>query len=214
MVLSTAPASLSVPPIVEINNVSLAPLYAAPSERPNAILNDEIKVNFFLDDGSDVNILPRRIFDNLYFPIDIDILRRINSFGSKSPPDGSVGVCHELSADIGRVEVKVSVVVGWRVSAWPPFGAALGKMAHVGFINEDNGIMFVGSSHQMDIELYSLSWPERITPVIDLREGGWRILPCWTFQSLGTDPLVWKGKPPDIFTVRMRGSWGQSQKDM
>lgn len=111
MVLSTAPAPSSVPPIVEINNASLVPLYAAPSGRVSATLNGQAKVGSLLDDGSEVNIMPRRTFDKLDFPIDMDIQWKISSFGPKSPPDGCVGVCHGLPVDIGGVEVKVPVFV-------------------------------------------------------------------------------------------------------
>ena len=139
MVLSTAPAPSSVPPIVEINNASLVPLYAAPSGRVSATLNGQAKVGSLLDDGSEVNIMPRRTFDKLDFPIDMDIQWKISSFGPKSPPDGCVGVCHGLPVDIGGVEVKVPVFVVEESSHDLLLGRPWGKMARAMFINEDNG---------------------------------------------------------------------------
>ena len=139
MVLSTAPAPSSVPPIVEINNASLVPFYAAPSGRVNATLNGQVKVGSLLDDGSEVNIMPRRTFEKLDFPIDTDIEWKISSFGAKSPPDGCVGVCHGLPVDIGGVEVKVPIFVVEESSHDLLLGRPWGKMARAMFINEDNG---------------------------------------------------------------------------
>lgn len=138
MVLSQAPAP-SVPPIVEVNNASLIPLYANPSVRATAMLDCQIKANSLLEGGSEVNVMPQRTFDKLDFPIDTDIMWKINSFGSKSPLDGCVGVCHGLPVDIGGVEVKVPDFVVEKSGHDLLLGRPWGKMACAVFINEDNG---------------------------------------------------------------------------
>ena len=97
--------------IVEINSTSPTPLYAALSGSVNVTFNSQVKVNSLLDDGSEMNIIPRRTFDKLDFPIDIDVQGKITSCESKSPPDGCVGVCHGLPVDFGGVEVKVPIFV-------------------------------------------------------------------------------------------------------
>jgi len=102
------------------------------------MLDGQIKVNSLLDDGSEVNVMPRRTFDNLDFPIDTSIQWDINSFGSKSLPEGCVGVCHDLPVDIGGVEVKVLVFVVEESGHDLLLGRPWGKMARAVFSNEDN----------------------------------------------------------------------------
>ena len=140
MVMSTTPAPTSVPPIVaEINNTTLTPLYACPSGRANVLLDGRVKANSLLDDGSEVCIMARRIFDQLDFPIDTDIEWRIRTFNKEAGAHGCLGLCHAVPVDIGGVEVKVPIFVMEDSEHDLLLGRPWGKMARAAFINEDNG---------------------------------------------------------------------------
>jgi len=58
-------------------------------------------------------MMPRRVFERLGLPIDMDIKWRINTYNTDSEVEGSgpIGVCHAVPIDIGGVEVKQPVFV-------------------------------------------------------------------------------------------------------
>jgi hypothetical protein len=57
----------------QVTSISSKPLYACPSGRAKATLEDTITTHALLDDGSEVNLMPRRVFDQLDIPIDTNI---------------------------------------------------------------------------------------------------------------------------------------------
>src|SRR5579859_2728443 len=69
----TAATVTTAPGIIRasINSISgEASFYACPSGRVKATIDDTIKIEALLDSGSEVNIMPKRTFDRLDFPID------------------------------------------------------------------------------------------------------------------------------------------------
>jgi hypothetical protein len=142
MVMSTSPAPASVPPIIaSINSTTLTPLYACPSGRAKVLLDGHLKVNSLLDNGSEVNLMPRRIFERIDLPIDADIAWTINTYntGSETEAHGCLGVCHSVPIDIGGVEVKVPVFIVEESNQDLLLGRPWERMTRASFTNEDNG---------------------------------------------------------------------------
>src|SRR4030095_15826612 len=98
-----------------VNAGHLKRLYACPSGRAKVTLDQELNVHSLLDNGSEVNMMPRRVFDRLDLPIDTEIRWRIDAYDSKTNSDlderGPIGVCHEVPVDIGGVEVKQPIFI-------------------------------------------------------------------------------------------------------
>jgi hypothetical protein len=98
---------------------SVRPFYACPSGHAKVSLNREIDVDTLLDDGSELNLMPRRTFDQTTLPIDPDINWRINGYDAKTKAEleswekkgGVIGVCHDVPVDIGGIEVKQHIFV-------------------------------------------------------------------------------------------------------
>ena len=108
-------ANESTTPTAAVNSAkSTKPLYACPSGRAKVILNGELRVNALLDNGSEVNIMSGRLFEQLDNPpIDTDVTWRINAFNTSDGAEtsGLLGLCHKMSVDIGGVEVYVPIFV-------------------------------------------------------------------------------------------------------
>ena len=141
MVTSTEPAPATVSPIIQVNSATMAPLYACASGRAKAVVNGGLKVDSLLDDGSEVNLMPWRTFEQLDLPIDKDISWRISTFntGSETEAHGCLGVCHSVPIDIGGVEVKVPVFIMSDSNQDLLLGRPWARMARANFNNEDDG---------------------------------------------------------------------------
>jgi hypothetical protein len=140
--MSTSPAPASVPPIIASTNTAIAtPFYACPSGRAKALVDGYFKANSLLDNGSEVNLMPRRVFEQLDLPIDTDIAWRINTFntGAETEAHGCLGVCHAVLIDIGGVEVKVPVFIVDESNQDLLLGRPWERMTRASFTNEDNG---------------------------------------------------------------------------
>ena len=110
---TTAPTITAASTKVQINSTNagdLKKLYPYPSPRPKATLDHEVKVMSLLDAGSEVNIMPHCVFEQLNLAIDSDINWRIEVYDSKTNRNfddhGLIGVCHDISVDIGGVDVE------------------------------------------------------------------------------------------------------------
>jgi hypothetical protein len=94
-------------------------LYAVPSPRAKVVLDEEVQVEALLDDGSELNLMGKEIFEKLGHPLDSDISWRINGYDSGAEKEleelgrkkGVLGVCHEVSVDVGGVVVKQHIFV-------------------------------------------------------------------------------------------------------
>jgi hypothetical protein len=72
-------------------------LYACPSSHAKATLDRDLTYWGLIDHGSEVNLIPRRVYERLdNVPIDTDIQWRINAYhtSGKEPPNGLIGVVH------------------------------------------------------------------------------------------------------------------------
>jgi hypothetical protein len=95
------------------------PLYACPSARTKVSLNEDTQTEGLLDDGSELNLMAKELFDRLQHPIDTDINWRINGYDSKAEKEleeleekgNLIGVCHGVLVGVGGVEVKQHIFV-------------------------------------------------------------------------------------------------------
>ena len=87
--------------------------YARPSARAKVTLNDELTIpQALLDNGSELNIVPKRTVDQLSYPIDVDVQWVINGYNEKAKSElktwkeeGEVlGVMHDVNVDVGGVQ--------------------------------------------------------------------------------------------------------------
>ena len=73
------PTSHMVSANVRSTAVETAPLYACVSGRARATVDDAVKIDALLDGGSEICLMPHRIFEKLELPIDTDINWQINA---------------------------------------------------------------------------------------------------------------------------------------
>jgi hypothetical protein len=130
-------------PAANVNTMSLGkPLYACASARAKVVVNGEVKVNALLDNGSEVNIMSKRLFQQLdNLPIDTDIKWKINAFNTKNEDDASgvLGVCHKVSVDIGGVEVDIPIFIMEDSVQDLLLGRPWERKVRALYINEDDG---------------------------------------------------------------------------
>ena len=121
----------------------LKQLYACPSGRAKVTIDREVSIDALLDNGSEVNIMPQRIFEQTNLPIDTEIRWRINAYDSKTnaklDEHGPIGVCHDVPVDIGGVEVKQAIFVVKHCNNDLILGRPWERMARAEYINEDDG---------------------------------------------------------------------------
>jgi hypothetical protein len=141
MVMPTEPVPTSVPPVVHINASTITPMYACPSGRAKVMVDGHLRVDALLDNGSEVNLMPQRIFEQLDLPIDTDIGWKINTFttGSDTEAHGCLGVCHAVPVDIGGVEVRIPIFIVENSNQDLLLGRPWERMVRASFANDDEG---------------------------------------------------------------------------
>jgi hypothetical protein len=98
----------------QVTSISSKLLYACLSGRAKATLEDTITIHALLNDGSEVNLMPRRVFDQLDIPIDTNIDWTIDGYqGAKEYEDTNqlIGVYHVTKVSISRVAAVIPVFV-------------------------------------------------------------------------------------------------------
>ena len=123
------------------------PLYACPSGRTRVCLNEGVHVDALLDDGSELNIMGKKTFDQLQHPLDADISWVINGYDSKAEQEVKVleeggnllGVCHDVLVDIGGVAIKQHIFVVRHASSDLILGRPWGRMTRAQMTNRDDG---------------------------------------------------------------------------
>ena len=135
----------------DVNSVDTRAFYACPSGRAKVTLDNQLQVTALLDDGSELNLLPRRIFERLDIPIDTEIDWRINGYDTKAREEletldrkgNLLGVCHDVWVDIGGVAVKQHIFVVEYTNADLILGRPWGRSTRAEFKNEDDGTYMV-----------------------------------------------------------------------
>ena len=68
-----------------------------------------------LDMGSEVNLIPKRVFDTFDYPIDTDIRWRISGYDQKTQDhlmgSGLFGILHDCPVEIGGIMVRLHLFV-------------------------------------------------------------------------------------------------------
>ncbi|HEU4342387.1 MAG TPA: retropepsin-like aspartic protease [Candidatus Binatia bacterium] len=125
----------------DVNSTALKSYYALPSGHAKVILDDRVAINATLDNGSEVNLMPKRTFDQLELPIDTDIHWRINAYDTDAELEssGPIGVCHDVPVSIGGVEVKQHFFVVKHSNADLILGRPWERAVRASYINEDDG---------------------------------------------------------------------------
>jgi predicted aspartyl protease len=108
------PPKVRGPPIVNVNHMEVGPLYACASPRVKVTLERGLMVTALIDDGSEISIMPRRVFERLNIPIDTEINWKINTYEvvkAEAEGKGLLGVCHAVHVNVGGVEVEMPIFV-------------------------------------------------------------------------------------------------------
>src|SRR5579862_2516556 len=125
------------------------PFYALPSGKAAVVLNEQVRTNALLDDGSELNVMSEALYKELEYPIDEDINWKINGYdAAKAEKElearygarGDVlGVLHNVYVDVGGVQVKQHIFVVRTLPAGLILGRPWGRMTRAVFANEDDG---------------------------------------------------------------------------
>ena len=122
-------------------------LYACPSPKAKVTLDHNLKVSSLLDGGSEVNITPRGIFEKSHLAMDPDIHWRIDTYNTATNEylgnDGPIGVCRDVSVDIGSVDVKQHIFVVEHSNHDLILGRPWERLVRAVFTNEDDGSLTV-----------------------------------------------------------------------
>jgi len=138
----------TIPPLLPVStadvcSVATKPLYACPSGRVNVTLEGHLHIRGLIDSGSEVNLIPLKVYEMMdpQPPIDTDIRWRISSFnaGKESEASGCIGVCHRMRVDIGGVEVALPVFIVEHTAHDLMLGRPWERLVRAQYMNEDDG---------------------------------------------------------------------------
>ena len=115
-----------------------------------------MKVTSLLDAGSEVNIMPCRIFEQSNLAMDPDIHWRIDTYNMATNEylgdDGPIDVCRDVSVDIGGVDVLQDIFVVEHSNHDLVLGRPWERLVRAAFINEDDGSLTVRIKSEDDLK--------------------------------------------------------------
>ena len=121
--------------------------YALPSGRAKVSVDGRLVVDAILDPGSELNIIPRRVFERLNIPIDNTIRWRVNGFDTDTAAaiefSNPIGVCHDVPINVGGVEVKQQIFVVEHCNSDLLLGRPWDRSTRAQYINGDDGSLMV-----------------------------------------------------------------------
>jgi hypothetical protein len=125
---------------VDVNSTEFKSYYALPSSHAKITIDDHTTVDVTLDNGSEVNLMLKRIFDKLELPINTEIRWHINAYDTNSnlESSGPIGVCHDVPISIDGVEVKQHFFIVKYSNADLILGRPWERAVRACFINEDD----------------------------------------------------------------------------
>ena len=133
---STVPAAANVASVssatldANVNAGYLKQLYACPSGRAKATLDHTVDAHSLLDNGSELNMMRRRIFERTDLPIDTEIRWRIDKYDSKTNAElnehGPNDVYHEVPVNIA-VWKSIDQSSSWNIATTISFSGDLGN---------------------------------------------------------------------------------------
>jgi hypothetical protein len=123
------------------SSVTRQPLYACPSGRAKALVEDSLTLSALLDNGSEINLMPRRVWERLEQPIDTTINWTLDGFKKTQEQDGKtvLGVCHDVKVNIGGVESQIPVFVVDDANADLLLGRPWEMAVRAVYVNEEDG---------------------------------------------------------------------------
>jgi hypothetical protein len=94
---------------IDVDSIGSKSYYALSSGRAKVYIDDRLAVNTTLDNGSEINIMPKRFYDQPQLSIDTTVRWRINAYntGSNEETPGPIGACHDVPVNLGSVEMKL-----------------------------------------------------------------------------------------------------------
>ena len=139
--VTDATAAAAASSSVDVNSIGAKSYYALPSGRARVTLDGQFQVDATLDNGSEVNIMPKRIFERLNLPIDTEIRWRINAYNTDTDLEaaGPIGVCHDVPISLGGVEVRQHIFVVEYANADLILGRPWERAVRASYVNEDDG---------------------------------------------------------------------------
>ena len=98
-----------------INSTAISqPLYVCASGHAKVTINRQLKTTALLDNGSEVNMMTKKLFDGLNL-INKDIRWRINVYDTKTNENldtaRPIGVCHDVPIDVGEVSGSQAIFI-------------------------------------------------------------------------------------------------------
>jgi Aspartyl protease len=134
----------SITPSAQVNSIISKPLYACASGRVKVLLEDSLKVDALCDDGSEINLMPRRTFERLNIPIDPEIDWRIDDFveaekAIEANSNQLLGVLYGVEVNIGGVNMRVPIFIIENMTVDLILGRTWARHVRAHFINEDDG---------------------------------------------------------------------------
>jgi hypothetical protein len=134
----------SITPSAQVNSIISKPLYAYASGRVKVLLEDSLKIDALCDDGSEINLMPRRTFERLNIPIDPEIDWRIDGFAEaekavEANSNQLLGVLHGMEINVGGVNMRVPIFVIENMTTDLILGRTWARHVRAHFINEDDG---------------------------------------------------------------------------
>ena len=121
-------------------------LYACPSGRATTIVDGRFEVEALLDGGSELNVMPERVWKRLGIPIDTDINWKIGGYREGAEAEqgkGLLGVCHDVKMTIGGVHFKVPVFIVEGGASDLILGRPWERLMRAEYFNEEDGSLRV-----------------------------------------------------------------------
>lgn len=119
--------------------------YALPSGRAKTIVDDALTVDALLDHGSELVLMPHRVFERLDLPYDREINWKINGYSKaqEQAPNDLVGVCHSVKLSVGGVDASLPVFIVEDLANDLILGRPWEREVRATLINEDDGSVTV-----------------------------------------------------------------------
>ena len=94
-----------------------------------------------LDNGSEINLMPRRVWERLEQPIDTTINWSLDGFKKAKEQESKtvLGVCHDVKVNIGGVESQIPIFVVDDAHADLLLGRPWEYALRAKYVNEDDG---------------------------------------------------------------------------
>jgi hypothetical protein len=138
---ATAEATAGTTTVAHVNQT----FYALPSGRAKTIVDDNLTISALLDHGSELVLMPRRVFERLDLPYDREIDWRINGYSKaqEHAPNDLVGVCHSVKLSVGGVDAYLPVFIVEDLANDLILGRPWERKVRATLINEDDGSVTV-----------------------------------------------------------------------